>query len=117
LHTSSGRDGRSFVAARASPLVGGRDGLEVVGVDDQRTPTNAAAEEVMAGVADDQAQIVLSRKVDTSLDVCGSPGGEDKNRIVSERAAVAGIGGGTASVVGEVSPETSGRQINPEARG
>ena len=109
LHTGAHGHCRTAVGAGTGVAVGPLEGLEVVGVDDEGAVADGAAEEVVAGVAHDQAQVVLAGKVDAGLDVRGLGGGDHVDTIVAEGAGVGGVGGGTAGVVGEVGPETIGR--------
>lgn len=112
LDTGSNGHGRTRVRAgtgiRRNPV----DILEAVGVDDQGTGTGAAADKVVAGVADDQADVVATSKVNAGLDVVAGGGRDDINAIVAQRAAVGGIESGPAGLVGEVCPEGGTRLLN-----
>jgi len=85
-----------------------------VGVDDERAPAGAAAKEVMAGVANNQTDIVLAGKIDTGLDMFLGRGRQDIDAVVAERARGGRVLGGTASLVGEVCPESGTRLLDAE---
>lgn len=78
-------------------------------VDDQRPITRAAANEVVAGVAHNQPEVVAAGKVDTGLDMLGLGCHNNVDAIVAQRAAVGRVLGGPARVVGEVGPERCSR--------
>ena len=71
----------------------------------------------MAGVADDQTQVVVPGKIDTGLDVRDSLGHDDQHGIVAQRAGVGGVRRRSAGVVGEVGPKTGGGQVDPGLNG
>lgn len=84
-----------------------------MGVDNEGPPANAATKEVMAGIADNQAQVVLPGEVNSCLNMSRLLGHNDEHRVVPQSA---GIGGGcrrAAGVICEVGPEASGGQLNP----
>jgi len=112
LDTSTEGDGRTLVAARGSVLVVELDVLEAVCVDHQGTPADAAAKKVVAGVTDNETQVVSAGKVDTGLDVIDSLGHDDHDGIVAQSAGVAGVCRGPAGVIGEVGPEASSRKLD-----
>jgi len=110
LHTSADLDGAEVVRAGAAVVVDPLDALEAVGVDDQRAPADAAGLEVVAGVADDQTDVVFARKVDAGLDVLAGGRLDDVDTVVAKRAGLGWVRRGPARLVGSVGPE-SGRQL------
>jgi len=66
----------------------------------------------MASVADNETQVVVAGEAYTCLDVADALGRDVQHGVVTERASVRRVGGRAASVVGEVSPETSGRVVD-----
>lgn len=108
LDTSSNGDGRSLVGTGALVAVDEVDVLEAMGVDDEGAITSAAANEVVAGVADDQTDVVLAGKVDTGLDVGLLLGHDDIDTNISETAAGVGVIGGETAGVGGIVPDVLG---------
>lgn len=113
LNTGADLDGRASVATNTLVLVDNGDVLEAVGVDDESTPADGSAKEVMTSVADDQAKVVVLGEENTSLDVGNGLSLDVEGREVATRARISRVGGRTASVVGEVCPEASSWEIDP----
>lgn len=114
LNTSTDGNGRASVTTDTLVLVDNADVLETVGVDDESTPANRSAKEVMASVADDQAKVVVLGEENTSLDMSDGLGLDVEGREVATSARISRVGGRTASVVGEVCPQTGSRKIDPD---
>lgn len=79
--------------------------LEIVGIDHQRAPASTPAQEVMAGIPDDQPQVILPREVKAGFDVVVCPGQDAIDGIESQRTGIAWIGCGTTRLVGPIRPE------------
>jgi hypothetical protein len=112
LDTGTELDGPTRVTAGAGVVLDPRHVLEAVRVDDERAPADAAADEVVAGVADDQAQVVLARKVNAGLDVSTRRSQDHIDAVVAQRAGGGRVGLRAASVVGEVGPKGASRLVN-----
>lgn len=67
LNTSADSDGRASVVAGTPVAAGKANILKAVSVDDEGTPADRSAKEVMASVAYDQAQVVVLGEENTSL--------------------------------------------------
>jgi hypothetical protein len=69
LYTSTNDSSTARPLSRSAVLLHELDVLEAVGVDDQRSVSGGTAHEIVASIANDEAQVTLSRKVDTSFDL------------------------------------------------
>jgi hypothetical protein len=87
-----------------------------VGVDDEGAPADTAAKEVVARVADDQAQVVLAGEVDAGLNMGNGLGLDEDDWVVTEGAGIGGVRRRAAGVVGEVGPQAGRRQLNSGRR-
>lgn len=106
---------RSLVALGplSVPFVNNLDVLEAMGVDNESTPTDAPAQEVMASVSDNETEVVLLGEFDALLDVGCGLSHDGQHGIVTQGACVGRVGCWPAGVVGEVGPEASCRQFDP----
>lgn len=85
--------------------------LETVGIDEQCSPTCAPAQKVVAGIADDQPQIVSASEVNSCLYVFVGLGKNDIDSVVSKRASRAAITCRSAGVVGIIGPQSCCRLV------
>jgi len=83
LNTGTNLDGATGIAAGTAELVDPLNLLEAVRVDDKRAVANAAADKVVARVADDETDVVLARKVDTRLDLLAGRGLDHIDTVVA----------------------------------
>lgn len=104
LNTGTDSNGRTSVVAGTPVAVGKADVLEAVSVDNEGTPADGSAKEVMASVADDQAQVVVLGKEDTSLDMGDGLSLDVEGREVAAGARISRVGGRPAGVVGGICP-------------
>ena len=74
-------------------------------IDNQRAVPRRATHKIVSSIADDQSNIVVSRKVDSSLDMVLGLRHDDVFGIVPTRAAGRGVGDQRAGVVRPVRPE------------
>lgn len=86
-----------------------------MGVDDEGAPSRASSQEVVAGVADDQTQVVSAGEPDAGLDVRMCLGSNDIDTIVSKSAWGRRIRGRNTGVIGEVLPEQHGILVGPKS--
>lgn len=78
-----------------------------MGIDDQGSPPGAPPQEVVAGVADDQPQVMGSGEVDTCFHVLIRLCKDHVDSVVSERTSCVAVGRWPAGLVGVVGPQRS----------
>lgn len=95
--------------------------IQPMRVDDQRTPPRRTTHEIVASIPNDDAEVVLPSKVDTSLDVVCRLGKNGVRREEALETLIRTSGWrtappgevGLARVVGEVGCHRNGRLIGP----
>lgn len=114
LNTGAHSNCRPLVALGSLPvpLILDLNALEAVGVDDERAPADTSAEEIMARVPDNEAEVVLLGKLDTLLDMRRGLGHDGQHGVVTQCTCVGWVGCGPAGVVGEVGPQASSRKLD-----
>ena len=105
---------RALVAARSIPGLDELEVAEAVRVDDQGAPTGAPAEEVVARVPNDKAQVVFPRKVDAFLHVILRLCRDDVHAVVARGADILGVCGWAAGFVGRERPHEPNWLLNSE---
>ena len=113
LNTGTHGNGRASVVAGTPVAVGKADVLEAMSVDDEGTPADGSAKEVMASVTNDQAEVVVLGEENTSLDMSDGLSLDVQGKEVATSARISRVGGRPAGVVGEVCPKASSRKIDP----
>jgi len=81
--------------------------FETMSVDGKRPESSRSAHEIMTGIPDHQSHIILSRKINSSLNMLFLRRHDNIFREVTDSASVAGIGGWPARVVSPESPEVA----------
>jgi len=78
-----------------------------VRVDDQRFETRTPSHEIMAGIADDETQVALARKVNAGFDMLLGGSLDDIQPVKTPRACAVRIVGRQTCVVCVERPEVS----------
>lgn len=81
--------------------------LEAMSIDDQAAPSCASTQEIVAGIADDQPQVMSSGEVDTCFDVLMRLCKDHVDSIVSKCTSCITVGRRPAGLVGVVGPQGS----------
>lgn len=112
LHTRADRDSSPAVLPRARVLIHELYILKTVGIDDEGAPAGTAADEVVAGIPDDQSQAVFPREVDARFDVRPCLRLDHVDAVEAERAGIVGVRRRPTRVVREVRPEQGCRLLD-----